>query len=279
MTDEAEIRDPLRASSGPASSSATGSAGERQLVSALKDTITKLRSQISDQKQRIEALARGREEGMTTIGSLRDELALVSAERDRLRRQLTSLDSMQTETVAFDERAASAHDTGIHKGPQPSIDDLISSFSGENAALSSSHSTRKVDSSSAHRSDQYQEMISPELLVLGSSAERGRAAPERCLMLLEEDNQTKCPLNDDLVTIGRSESADIKVDGDFISRIHARVLRIGMDTVIEDAGSMNGTWVNDHKIRRHVLRHGELVRIGSASFRYVDTISAPERHE
>ncbi|MGD8339603.1 MAG: FHA domain-containing protein [Gammaproteobacteria bacterium] len=252
----------------------SGSSGERQLVSALKDTITKLRSQISDQKQRIEALARGREEGMSAVTRLRDELALVSAERDRLRQQLTALESMQTETLAYDDFTGSVGDTGVHNESPPSIDELLSGLSGKNPKPRASHSTVKVDSGSAAAADGYQEMISPELLVLGSSSERRGAVSERCLLLLEAGNQTKCPLNDDLLTIGRSESADIKIDGDFISRIHARVLRIGMDTIIEDAGSMNGTWVNDHKVERHVLKHGEMVRIGSAHFRFVDTATS-----
>lgn len=273
MTDKAEI-EPVSGRPGTSGDGAASSgAGERQLVSALKDTVTKLRQQISDQKERIEALARGRDEGMAAVTQLRSELALVSSERDRLRQQLTALESMQTVTLAYDERTDRARDTGIYPKPVPSIDDMISSFSGENTALRSSHSTMSVDGGTAGSADNYQEMISPELLVLGSTSERGAPVPERCLLLLEADQQTRCELNDDLMTIGRSESADIKVDGDFISRIHARILRIGMDTIIEDAGSMNGTWVNDHKIERHVLKHGELIRIGSANFRYVDTHS------
>lgn len=275
MTDEAESGQISGRPGGPGSGFASSSASERQLVSALKDTVTKLRQQISDQKERIEALARGREESMATVAGLRDELALVRSERDRLRQQLMALETMQTETLAFDDRSKRGRDTGIHPELAPSIDDLISSFSGENAALQSSHSTKKVDPGATGAGGDYQEMISPELLVLGSTAERGSSVAERCLLLLEPDKQTKCQLNDDLMTIGRSESADIKIDGEFISRIHARILRIGMDTIIEDAGSMNGTWVNDHKIDRHVLRHGELIRVGSANFRYVDTQSTP----
>jgi pSer/pThr/pTyr-binding forkhead associated (FHA) protein len=117
-------------------------------------------------------------------------------------------------------------------------------------------------------------MISPELIVFGSGREKASPTAERFLVLLEPGNHTKCPLDQDLLTIGRSESADIQIDGDFISRIHVRILRIGMDTVIEDAGSKNGTWVNGEQIQRRVLKHGDLIRVGSVNFRLVDSGAA-----
>lgn len=253
--------------------SASGS-GSRASGDKLRENLARLKRRVDDQKERIEALARGREESMAAVNKLRDELLLVARERDKLRRQLTALESMQTETQTLDESEI-GDETDAHHGELPSIDELMAHFSsdGESEVVMSSHSTLQVDS--ADGPDTYQEMISPELIVLGSSREPARAADERFLVLLEAGNQTKCPLDQDLMTIGRSDSADIKVEGDFISRIHARILRIGMDSVIEDAGSKNGTRVNTEIIERHVLRHGDLVRIGSANFRYVDSAAGP----
>lgn len=246
--------------------------GDSELES-LKRSVAKLRRTIDDQKQRIEALARGREQGMSAVSELRDELSLVQAERDRLRRQLTEIEGMQTETMTQGD-ASIGDETDAHNGDLPSIDELMATFSGEDSALSASHSTLRVDGDAdgGDESEEYQEMISPELIVLGSSGRRkGEAIEERFLVLLEAGNHTKCPLDQDLLTIGRSDSADIKIDGDYISRIHARILRIGMDTVIEDAGSRNGTWVNAEQVERHVLKHGDLIRVGSANFRFCDS--------
>lgn len=242
-------------------------------LDTLKQSVTKLKRKLDDQQARIAALARGREQGMAAVSELRAELALVAAERDRLRRQLTDLEGMQTETQSFDE-SVMADDTAANYSGLPSIDDLMASFSGRDDAPLRSHSTLSVESSTGDSSGEYQEMISPELIVLGSGREKPVVAQERFLVLLEPDSQTKCPLDEDLLTIGRSESADIKIDGDFISRIHARILRIGIDSVIEDAGSKNGTWVNGEQIERHVLRHGDLIRVGSGNFRFVDTGAA-----
>lgn len=244
-------------------------------VEALKQSVTKLKRKVDDQQERIEALARGREQGMTTVVELRAELALVAAERDRLRKQLTDLEGMQTETVTFDESDI-GDETDAHQGELPSIDDLMSTFgSGEDSAsMEQSHTTLKVDSESGDTSGEYQEMISPELIVFGSGRDHSSPSAERFLVLLEPGNHTKCPLDQDLLTIGRSESADINIDGDYISRIHVRILRIGMDTVIEDAGSKNGTWVNGERVDRQVLKHGDLIRVGSVNFRLVDSEAA-----
>ena len=248
-------------------------ADPRQL-DTLRQNVSKLKRKLDDQQERITALARGREEGMAAVSELRAELALVAAERDRLRKQLTDLEGMQTETQAFDESVMN-DDTGAHYVDVPSIDELMSSFSGKDDSPLRSHSTLAVDSGSDESSGEYQEMISPELIVFGSVKEKSTVTRERFLVLLEPDNNSKCPLDEDLLTIGRSESADVKIDGDFISRIHARILRIGMDSVLEDAGSKNGTWVNGEKIERHVLRHGDVIRVGSGNFRFVDTAAAP----
>ena len=245
-------------------------ANEPSELAALKESVSKLKRKLDDQKQRIAALARGREDGMSAVSELRAELSLVQSERDRLRKQLTDLEGMQTETVTFDD-AGLGDETDAHQGELPTIDDLMAAFTGEGDGGQASHSTLSFDADSADDSGEFQEMISPDLLVLGSKRAAVTATDERFLVLLETGKQTKCPLDQDLLTIGRSESADIKIDGDFISRIHARVLRIGVDSVLEDAKSKNGTWVNGDEIDRYVLQHGDFVRIGSANFRYVDT--------
>jgi len=247
--------------------------GDRHQVEALKQSLARLEHQLDDQAERIEALARGREEGMAMVGELRAELALVAAERDRLRKRLTELEGMQTETLVQDDFAV-GDETERQQHELPSIEELMSAFSGDGGSLRQSHSTMHVESSSTDTSGDYQEMISPELTVLGSRWTGTKDSRERFLVLLEPENNIKCPMDQDLITIGRSESADINIEGDFISRIHARVLRIGTDTVIEDAGSRNGTWVNGEQVQRCVLNHGDLIRVGSGNLRYVDTGAA-----
>jgi hypothetical protein len=228
-------------------------------------------ARLDDQQERIEALARGREDDLETISQLRAELALVARERDSLRRQLMAVESMQTETLTQgDEPLLDLSEQSINS--LPSIDELMTAFSGLENTSSQSHSTLRVEPADADAADDYQEMLAPEEMVLDSRSARSRPV-QRCLLLVDAEQPTQYPLNQNLMTIGRSESADIQVDADFISRIHARVLMIGMDVIIEDAGSKNGTRVNAELVERHVLKHGDLIRIGSARFRYFDGVA------
>jgi len=68
------------------------------------------------------------------------------------------------------------------------------------------------------------------------------------------------------VTIGRSESADVRLDDLQASRSHAR-LTIGETLFVEDLGSINGTRVRDRPIARGErvpVQSGETIAIGSS---------------
>lgn len=77
--------------------------------------------------------------------------------------------------------------------------------------------------------------------------------------------------------IGRHPECGIWVDDETVSGKHA-LLTVGesvymeglLDVHIEDQGSTNGTTVNDKKIKRHMLKHGETIKIGSHEFAMVD---------
>lgn len=69
-------------------------------------------------------------------------------------------------------------------------------------------------------------------------------------------------------TIGRTADNDLRIDAQFISRRHAVALRAGVDTVIVDLRSTNGTFVNGQRVRRRRLKDGDLVTLGSTEFRF-----------
>jgi pSer/pThr/pTyr-binding forkhead associated (FHA) protein len=64
------------------------------------------------------------------------------------------------------------------------------------------------------------------------------------------------------VTIGRLPDNAVVIDNPAVSGHHARIVRDGDRLVLEDLQSTNGTFVNDHHIYRHVLRHGDVVLVG-----------------
>jgi sigma-B regulation protein RsbU (phosphoserine phosphatase) len=64
-------------------------------------------------------------------------------------------------------------------------------------------------------------------------------------------------LQSDVTTIGRSTDSDVKIDNAGVSAHHAKIIKVGEDFVIEDAGSRNGTFINGQRITRQPLTEGE----------------------
>lgn len=63
-------------------------------------------------------------------------------------------------------------------------------------------------------------------------------------------------------TIGRRPGNDIVIDNLAVSNNHASVHTIGPDSFIQDLDSTNGTFVNNKRIAKHHLVHGDIVLIG-----------------
>jgi len=68
-------------------------------------------------------------------------------------------------------------------------------------------------------------------------------------------------------TLGRSETADIVIHDDEISRVHCAVIRAGDEVALEDCRSKNGTFVNGRRIEREVLASGAVIQIGQTVLR------------
>lgn len=74
------------------------------------------------------------------------------------------------------------------------------------------------------------------------------------------------------ITIGRSPSSTVLLDDVSVSRSHAVVSATAEALVIEDAGSLNGTYVNGRRIEvPTALDHGDHLQIG----RYKLTVITP----
>jgi pSer/pThr/pTyr-binding forkhead associated (FHA) protein len=68
----------------------------------------------------------------------------------------------------------------------------------------------------------------------------------------------------DRMLIGRAPECDQVLDFPMISSRHARLIRSGGQTFIEDLGSSNGTYVNGRRIdRREPVRSGDVIGLGS----------------
>lgn len=76
-------------------------------------------------------------------------------------------------------------------------------------------------------------------------------------------------LSKEKVTVGRKPSNDIILDDPTVSGVHAAFLHM-QHTYVEDMNSTNGIKLNDKKINKRQLNHGDIVKIGQHEFKFID---------
>jgi hypothetical protein len=77
------------------------------------------------------------------------------------------------------------------------------------------------------------------------------------------------PLSGDRMTIGRRPDSDVFLDDVTVSRDHALLVRRGSDFYLDDLGSLNGTYVNRHRIESHKLEDGDELQVGKYKLTYL----------
>ncbi len=81
------------------------------------------------------------------------------------------------------------------------------------------------------------------------------------------------------MVIGRSPDNDVMIDNLAVSNHHARITWVQEQLFVEDLQSLNGTFVNDMRIERSFLQHGDSIKIGKHAL-LVDTayitVAAPD---
>jgi pSer/pThr/pTyr-binding forkhead associated (FHA) protein len=79
------------------------------------------------------------------------------------------------------------------------------------------------------------------------------------------------------LTIGRLPDNMLQIDNLAVSGHHAKVVTEGNQSVIEDLGSLNGTYVNNQRVGKATLNDGDQVLIGKhvVQFRKEEPVAAP----
>jgi diguanylate cyclase (GGDEF)-like protein len=97
---------------------------------------------------------------------------------------------------------------------------------------------------------------------LSRRSERDRAY---LVVLAGSDVGKMFKLDDGETVLGRSHRADIRLDDDSISRMHAKLSLSETSVHVEDLNSSNGTMVNGEKITLQQLRDGDKIRLGETT--------------
>lgn len=72
------------------------------------------------------------------------------------------------------------------------------------------------------------------------------------------------------ITIGRLPDNGVHIDNLAVSGHHARVVWEGDHFALEDNNSLNGTFVNNRRVSRCALKHGDVILIGKHTISYWD---------
>src|SRR3989442_6302812 len=77
----------------------------------------------------------------------------------------------------------------------------------------------------------------------------------------------------DKTTIGRVEDNTFQIAEPSVSSHHCEILMRGVDVVVKDLNSTNGTFINGEKVSETVLKPGQVLRLGQIEMR-LDTEGA-----
>jgi pSer/pThr/pTyr-binding forkhead associated (FHA) protein len=92
----------------------------------------------------------------------------------------------------------------------------------------------------------------------------GELAPDTAVLIVRSGAQAgdRFTLGDRPIRLGRHPDSEIVLDDITVSRRHATIERTPEGYVVTDAGSLNGTYVNQERIDRAVLHHGDELQVG-----------------
>jgi len=84
----------------------------------------------------------------------------------------------------------------------------------------------------------------------------------RLVLKFESAALKEVPLGTRPVTIGRAPDNDIQIDNLSVSNYHARVYLEAGSLVVEDLNSLNGSFLNDIRVERAMIKDGDSILIG-----------------
>lgn len=100
--------------------------------------------------------------------------------------------------------------------------------------------------------------------------------PAKIILMLNGQTESEFMLNKETITIGRRPENDIPVDNLAVSGRHAQIITILNDSFLEDLNSTNGTYVNGSLIKKHALKHGDIIGIGKHQLKYLNEAASDD---
>jgi len=94
--------------------------------------------------------------------------------------------------------------------------------------------------------------------------------PHRFVLLTSNDGGKEFPLDKPIMTVGRGEETDIRVNHSSVSRQHCEVHSLENEQFeVHDSGSANGIRVNGQDVKRALLAPGDTLELGDVALKYI----------
>jgi putative secretion ATPase (PEP-CTERM system associated) len=91
----------------------------------------------------------------------------------------------------------------------------------------------------------------------------------RLVVSVDNEQGDEYPLDKETITLGRMPKNDIVIQDKAVSGHHAKVITIQGTSIIEDMDSTNGTFVNSERIKKHLLRHEDIITLARLKLKYL----------
>ncbi|MFO1412905.1 MAG: FHA domain-containing protein [Burkholderiales bacterium] len=78
------------------------------------------------------------------------------------------------------------------------------------------------------------------------------------------------------ITVGRDPASHLVIDDPAVRGLHAAIVAVGNDYILEDLVGEDGIAVNGTRVQRRILQHGDVVTLGAHHLRFLDAKASSE---
>ena len=125
-----------------------------------------------------------------------------------------------------------------------------------------------TDSVSQHLEEQLA-LLSPEDRAVVSEIQGSKGEKAMIFIARGANKGSRFLVTSDGATIGRSSTSSIFLDDVTVSRAHATISKSEGNFILRDAGSLNGTYINNVSVTEHTLVSGDEFQIGKFHLLFV----------
>jgi len=97
----------------------------------------------------------------------------------------------------------------------------------------------------------------------------------KLILKFKEATLEEIPITKPAITIGRVDKNDIKIENLAVSREHAKIVKDEDRYIIEDLNSLNGTFLNEKRVMKGILRNNDEILVGKHTLVFIDEEEKP----